>query len=61
MVSERSHLRRAYGVTSFSKSHFISWGTPGSAKTTPFSCSTMNDGAVPLGFSTGMAPSGMSA
>ena len=48
-------------MTSLSNSHFISKGTPGSAMTTPRGSSTMKDGAVPFGFSTGIAPSGMYA
>ena len=61
ITSSSSNACRRYGMTSLSNSHFISNGTPGSAITTPRGSSTMNDGAVPFGFSTGMAPSGMYA
>ena len=39
----------------------ISWGTPGTEAMARDPCSTMNPGAVPTGFSMGMAPSGMKA
>ena len=36
-------------MTSLSKSHLSSWGTPGRAMTTPRGSSTMKEGAVPFG------------
>ena len=61
ITSSSSNVARRYGMTSLSNSHFISNGTPGSAMTAPLGSSTMKDGAVPFGFSTGIAPSGMYA